>query len=326
MMAGMDSAAKKEAAIQFFGSLFMSGLIAGYVGIPGVSAAMGAAQGVINVMRSEDDDDPLEQRDLETYFRNVVVPNMFGEAKIGDYKISQLLDKGVLDTLTGYNMSNSLSMNNMWFPDQKEQATNVATVQQYLFSMMGPFASLAFNQIPSALDDLNKGKVLQGIEKLLPAVLRAPVTAYRYSQEGARTNRGDVIKEPEEFTKAQLIAQALGARTTGLASQQDVLFKANAIKAKVLQDKGNLITRLDRDTELGSDEAVDTAIENVLKFNYRNPENPINIDNLPAMLQKRMEQRLNSVRGFMVDEKFYPALADLFDVSIEQLEREAAKP
>jgi hypothetical protein len=327
MMAGMDSAAKKEASIQFFGSLFMSGLIAGYVGIPGISAAMGAAQGVINVMRDEDDDDPLEQRDLETYFRNVVIPNMFGEAKIGDYKISELLDKGVLDTLTGYNLSNSLSMNNMWFPDLKDQATSVATVQQYVLSMVGgPFASLMLNQIPSAVDEFHKGKVLQGIEKLLPAMFRTPVTAYRYSQEGVRTGRGAVIKEPEEFTKAQLIAQALGARTTGLASQQETLFKANAIKAKVLQEKGELVTRLDRDTELGSDDAVDAAIENVLKFNYRNPENPINIDNLPDMLQKRMEERLNSVRGFIVDEKFYPALADLFDVPIEQLEREAAKP
>jgi hypothetical protein len=325
MMAGMDSAAKKEAAIQFFGSIFMSGLVAGYVGIPGISAAMGAVQGIINQMRDEEDDDPLEERDLETWFRNVYVPNMFGEAQIGGYKISELLDAGVLDTLTGYNMSNSLSMNNMWFPDQKEQATEVATVQQYALSMLGPFASLTLNQIPSAVDSFKQGKTLQGIEKLLPAALRTPVTAYRYSQEGVRTGAGAVIKEPEEFTRAQLIAQGLGARTTGLASKQDALFKANALKAKVIQEKGELIKRLDRDSELGSDEAVDDAIENVLKFNYRNPTNGINTNDLPKMLQKRLEQRLKSDRGFPIEEKFYPALADLLDVSTEKLEREAAK-
>ena len=325
MMAGMDSAAKKEAAMQFFGSLFMSGLVAGYVGIPGASAAMGAAQGIINQMRDEDDDDPLEERDLQTWFRNVYVPSMFGEAQIGGHKISELLDAGVLDTLTGYNMSNSLSMNNMWFPDQKEQATEVATAQQYALSMAGPFASLMLNQIPSAIDSFKQGKTLQGIEKLLPAVLRAPVTAYRYSQEGVRTGTGAVIKEPEEFTRAQLIAQGLGARTTGLASQQEALFKANAIKAKVIQNKGELITRLDREAELGSNEAVDDAIEKILKFNYRNPTNAINTDNLPDMLQKRLEKRLASDRGFPIDEKFYPALAELLDVPIERLEREAAK-
>jgi hypothetical protein len=216
-------------------------------------------------------------------------------------------------------------MNNMWFPDQKEQATEVATVQQYALSMAGPFASLLLNQIPSAVDSFKQGKTLQGIEKLLPAALRTPVTAYRYSQEGVRTGTGAVIKEPEEFTRAQLIAQGLGARTTGLASKQDALFKANALKAKVIQDKGELIKRLDREAELGSDEAVDDAIEKVLKFNYRNPANGINTDDLPKMLQKRLEQRLKSDRGFPIEEKFYPALADLLDVSTEKLEREAAK-
>jgi hypothetical protein len=325
MMAGMDAAAKKEAATQFFGTLFMSGLLAGYVGVPGISAAMGAIQGIINAMRDEEDDDPLEERDLEFWFRSVFVPNFFGEAQIGGNKISEIIDSGLIDTISGYNMSNSLSMNNMWMPELKEQRNLEDTLQEYALSLMGPFASLALNQIPSGVRLLQEGKTMQGLERLLPAALRQPLTAVRYSQEGATTSTGAIIREPEEFTKAQLLAQAGGARTTGLASAQEANFKANALKAKVVIEKGKLVSRVDLEAMQGSDKEFDDALEKLITFNARNPQVAVKGEQLSKMLKARMEKRLKADRGFDVDKKFYPYLEELLAPSREKLEREAAK-
>jgi hypothetical protein len=325
MMAGMDAAAKKEAATQFFGTLFMSGLLAGYVGIPGISAAMGAVQGIINAMRDEDDEDPLEERDLEFWGRSVFIPEFFGEAQIGGYKISDILDSGLIDTISGYAMSNSLSMNNMWMPELKEQRALEDTVQEYALSLMGPFASLALNQIPSAIRLLQEGKTMQGLERLLPAALRQPLTAVRYSQEGATTSTGAVIREPEEFTKAQLLAQAGGARTTGLASAQEANFKANALKAKVVIEKGKLVNRVDLEATRGDDEAFDDALEKLIAFGARNPQARVDGGDLSKLVQARIAKRAKSDRGFDVDKKFYPYLEQLLEPSREKLEKEAAK-
>jgi hypothetical protein len=324
-MAGMDAAAKKEAATQLFGTLFMSGLLAGYVGIPGISAAMGAVQGIINAMRDEEDDDPLEERDLEFWFRSVFVPNFFGEAEIGGHKISEIIDSGLIDTISGYNMSNSLAMNNMWMPELKEQRHLEDTVQEYAMSLAGPFASLAINQIPSAIRLLQEGKTMQGLERLLPAFFRQPLTAVRYSKEGATTSTGAVIREPEEFTKAQLLAQAAGARTTGLASAQEANFKANALKAKVTLEKGKLVNRVDLEAMRGSDEEFDAALEKLIAFGVRNPQVAVKGEQLSKILKNRMEKRLKADRGFDVDKKFYPYLEELLAPSREKLEREAAK-
>jgi hypothetical protein len=325
--AGLDAASRKEARIQLVGTLTMSLMLAGYVGVPGASMALGAAQALINAMRDDDEeDDPLEKRDLEFWFRSVYLPNMFGDVKIGDKKLGEVIEEGGLDSLTGYDMSNSMSMNNMWFPELKEQRTAQATMMDYAMSLLGPSASLYLKQFPAAYDDFAAGKMMQGFEKLLPAMFRNPVVAYRYSQEGARTGTGAVIKEADEFTKGQLLAQALGFRTEGLAAVQEANFKAEALRQKVIQDKGKVRARLDRELELGSDEAVDKAMDKLLEFNARNPQSAIKGSELSKQMLNRAKQRAMSDRGFKVDKDMYPYLAELLDLSREKLEREAAKP
>jgi hypothetical protein len=325
--AGMDAATKKEARIQLLGTVGMSLLLAGYVGVPGADMALGAAQAFINAMRDEDEeDDPLEKRDFIFWVRSVYIPNLFGDVKIGGRKLGELLDAGALDSLSGYVASNSLSMNNMWMPELKEQKTAQATMMDYAMSLLGPSASLYLKQFPAAYDDFAAGRTMQGFEKLLPALFRQPLTAYRYSQEGARTSTGAVLKEADEFTNGQLVAQALGFRTEGLAAVQEANFKAEAIRQKVVQEKGKVRTRLDRELELGSDEGVDDAMEKLLKFNAKNPQSAIKASELPKQLLERAKQRAASDRGFRVDKDMYPYLAELLDLSREKIEREAAKP
>ena len=325
MTRDMDPQVRKEARIQFIGSMMMSYSLAGYIGIPGVSFAMGILQGLLNGLRGEDDDDELEKRNLEFWFRNKWMPETFGNIKIGGKGLDELLDRGLISGLTGYDITSSLSMNNMWLPEQKEQATAVGEMQSFLLSLAGPGASLATTQIPKAVDYFNQGKVLQGMEQLSPGLFRGSVTAYRYGQEGATTASGAVIKEPNEFTKGQLLAQSAGFVTEGLQAKREAIFALQGEIMKVKQERTKLLDRLDREISQGSDEAVETAFDKVFKFNSRNPMDAIDNDNIKQSLKKQMERRLNSDRGFPIDKKYYPFVMDLLEPSTARLDREAAK-
>jgi hypothetical protein len=325
MTKDMDPAARKEARIQFFGTLGMSFALAGYIGIPGASFAIGAAEALINALKDEDDEDPIEKRNLQLWLRTVYIPNMFGDFKIGDKKLGEILEAGLLNSLTGYDVSSSMNMNNMWIPDVKESATYVAGFQEYLMSMAGPFASLVTKQLPAAIDDFQAGRTMRGFEKLLPNLFRQPVTAARYAEEGATTPTGDIIRDKEEFTQGQLVMQALGFRTEGLAKKQETNFKVNALEQKVIQDRNKLMNRLDTELATGDDIAADNVMEDILEFNYKNPTMMLEARMLNEALLARVKKRAMSDRGFRVDDKLYPQLVELLDLSSELLEREAAK-
>ena len=320
--AGMDAQERKEARVQFIGSLTMSYALAGMVGIPGISFAMGILQGILNGLRGDDEDDPLDGRDLEFWFRNVWLPKTFGNVKVGDRTLDELLDRGLIAGLTGYDISSSLSMNNMWFPEVKEGATASAEVQDYFMSLVGPGASLFLKQIPKAVDYFNQGKVYQGMETLMPAIFRAPMTAARYGKEGATTTSGAIIKDADEFTKGQLLAQSLGFATEGLQARREAIFKLQGEVLKVKRERTALLDRLELEIDKGSDDAVSKAFENIFKFNSKNPMTMIKGEDMSASLKKQMDRKLQSDRGFPIDKKYYPQLIEILEPSYKKLERE----
>lgn len=321
-LAGLDAKDRAKAMTQLVGALTMSTALAGYVGIPGATMAMGAIQGMLNAMRGDDEDDPLEGRDLEFWFRNIWLPQTFGNIKIGDHTLDEVLDRGLIATMTGYDISGSLSMNNMWVPDVKEQATSAAAMQEYFMSLLGPSASITFKQIPTAIDFFNKGEIARGIEQLAPAFVRGSFTAYRYGKEGATTTSGAAIKEAEEFTQGQLLAQSMGFATEGLVARREAIFHLQGEILKVKRERTSLLDRLERELDKGSDEDIEKAFDNVFKFNSKNPYDMIGGDNIKQSIKKQMERKMKSDRGMPIDKKYYPQLIELLEPSEKKLERE----
>ena len=324
MLKGQSKEERREAFRQFFGTLTMSATLAGVMGIPGLSFLLGVLSALRKLSLGEDDEDPLEKRDLEFWFRNVWLPETFGDIKIGGKPLSDLLDRGVIAALTGFDITSSISLNNMWFPEMKETASAQASMQDYFISILGPFASLTLKQLPKAIDFFNQGKILQGMEQLMPAMVRSPITAYRYATEGASTTWGAEIKPDYEFTIGQIIGQSLGFSSEGLVAQREALFKANALRLQVQQDKRKLLDRLDLEFR-GERGDVNDAVDKIINFNRKNWFDPIQVDQLSKSLINRIERRESAERGFPVDEKYYPQLERLLRPGVRKLEAEAAK-
>jgi hypothetical protein len=328
MFAGLDAKDRATAMTQFFGTLAMSGALAGYVGIPGASMMMGVIQGMMNAIRwakddEDEEEDPLGERDLEFSFRNKWLPETFGNVKVGDHTLDEILDRGLLATMTGYDISGSLSMNNMWFPEVKESATATAAVQEYLMSLAGPGASLTLKQVPKAIDYFNKGEILRGFEQLSPAFVRGAFTAERYEREGATTSSGAIIKDAKEFTDGQLWAQRFGFATEGLVAQREAIFHLQGEILKVKRERTAILDRLEREIDKGSDEDVDKAMTKLFKFNANNPYDAIKYENIKASLKKQIERKMMSDRGMPIDKKYYPQVMELLEPATRKLEREA---
>jgi hypothetical protein len=320
---GYSAQERKVAATQLFGTLGYSLSLAGVMGIPGVTFALGILSGLRNLGIDEEDDDELIKRDLEFYLRNVWIPDTFGEMKVGGISLSNVLDRGLIAELTGKDITSSLSFNNMWFPESKEEPTAAAAMQSFLLHMLGPTASLV-SQWATSIDKFNQGKVVEGMERLMPGLVRPVLTSYRYGTEGATTPAGAAIKPAEEFTTGELVAQAMGFSTEGLVAQRETLFKVENLKKQIENSRKSLLNRLALETTRGSED-INKVLDKIIDFNRRNPTFAIDSDTINTSLKNRFERMYATQRGLPIDSKLFPFVRELFNVPIEKLEAEAER-
>jgi hypothetical protein len=138
MLPFLNKSQKKEAAIQFFGTIGMTGMFAGVVGLPGYSMIMGMAEGVREALRPDmededadeyyDDDDegnPLGKRNLDLWFREWFIPTYFGPdsglaSAMGlteeqALTLQRAVKLGPISAFTDLNIGSSVSLNNLFF-------------------------------------------------------------------------------------------------------------------------------------------------------------------------------------------------------------------
>ena len=300
MFYGLDAKDKAQAMTKFMGALLMSLSLAGYVGVPGISMAIGAAQWMVNNLGGDDEDDEeklLEERDWEFWFRNVWLPETFGETT------GRILNRGLIAETTGYDITGSLSFQNMWFPEVKEQATAQATVDDYLLSLLGPSASL-IRTVPKAIDFFNKGEIMRGMETLMPAFVKGAFTAERYSREGAVTTANLPIKEAREFTEGQLFMQTLGFASTDLVAQRELIYDMQGAILKVQRERAQLLDRLGKAETSEDEKDVDKIMDDIDKYNAKNSFLPIDDQTIKQSLTKRQKAIANAQRGVPYNKRF----------------------
>ena len=311
----------------FTGTLGMTALLAGIRGTFMYSVVMGTIQGMINLMRmAGDDDDELElwQTNFKKYFENVWLPQHFGEPTIGGVPLSELMLTGTIDNLTGFDISSSLSMD-FWFTDDSPPSDWGNVVADTLVDYGGASVGL-LDTWAKGVRDAQNGDWVKAWEKWTPAMFRGLLTDLRYTQEGARVGNLLVIKEAEEFTKAQLAMQALGYKTKALAERQKDIFVYNNEVQKIKDQRANIIRQIERSAELDRDTRFEAMIDKATRFNsmYPNPELTIEYEDIEKAFDRRREMAEENIRGIRHDEKF-ENLLDLQDRTERLLDKEAVK-
>lgn len=314
---------RKEAATMLFGTLGMTALMAGASGSFGYSVIMGTIQGIRNALRDADEEDPLEEKDFELWFRNTWLPEFFGDTKIMGMKLSELIDSGVLNTATGYDVASGISLNNLWFHDTPDATRWKSGFDNLLISMMGPGVSVG-RQAAASIDDFNNGEFLKGTEKLLPAFFRGTATAIRYDQEGAKSTTGAEIKAKEDFTMAQLAAQMLGFRTTGLSQIMNNNFAIQQMVNGLKGERAGLMKQLDIAIQSDNDQNIEDVLDDIYDFSARYPTYEIKPKEIAASLKAREKVRAQSEAGLYLDKRAKD-FELLRERALDNLEREASK-
>jgi hypothetical protein len=308
----------------FTGTLGMTALLTGIRGTFMYSVIMGTIQGMINLIRmAGDDDDELElwQTNFKKYFENVWLPEMFGEPTIGGVPLSELMLTGTIDNLTGYDISSSLSMD-FWFTDESPPSDWGNFVADTLVDWGGASVGLV-DTWAKGVKDAQNGDWVKAFEKWTPAMFRGLLTDVRYTQEGARAGNLQIIKEADEFTRAQLAMQALGYKTKGLAERQKDIFTYNNERQKIDAKRADIIKQIERSAELDRDDRFQAMIDKALLFNsmYPNPELAIEYEDIERAFDRRMKLLQNNIRGVTQEQKF-SNLLDLQDRTEKLLDEE----
>lgn len=319
---------KAEAAKIFFGTLGTTFILSGAAGLPMFSAVMGLigwAWGAI-----DDDEKPKDAKDLDfiLWFRTVFLPEQLGHITIGDKKLSDVVDRGLLNAFTGLDFASRTQLNDLWFRDLKETRTAREELTQYAIEKAGPGVNMILSWA-DAYEAFKNGDYQKGVEKISPALIRNLVLTHKYATEGAKDNKGAQIMSKDAFTTGELIGQAIGFRSDLLANTQNVTFKLIGIQQKIENERQKLFDNIDREYRNKNFKAYNNILtKDVVAFNKKYPAFAIEVDDLQSSLERRAKQRNESWRGLRLNEKnaaLFAPVAKPSRMAIAEREREAKK-
>lgn len=325
---------KKDAATKIFGTIGMAGMFSGVVGLPFYGAMVGAAEGVRELFRPDEDDDPQKQiwydatdptnplgyRNLDLWFRGYWIPKMFGSdsdiAKalgLSD-EAAELLARsivmGPVSALTDANIGTSTNINvtDMFFRLDTPTKFDENAFGNMVFDLVSGAAGSMFKSILSGVQDIQEGQVNRGVEKLLPAILRGPAKAFRLSEEGLLTRKGAEVKPEEFYTTAKLLPQVFGMSSTETDAIQKASFAAKQLLVELKQERQDRLNRLNLAAMRYSQEPsnshyddMEEALVDIMEFNYKNGFGPLYIDSktIHSSITGQAERRGSALQGLM---------------------------
>jgi predicted Fe-Mo cluster-binding NifX family protein len=308
MIPFLNKEGKKEAITKFFGMMGTSFLLAGAANMALFSPIMGLmgwAWGQLGL----DDDWPEELKDLdfETWFRTVFLPEKLGDVEIGGVPVSDIVDRGPLNAITGYDIGSRIGLNDLWGRDSKETKTSRESAIAFMLDHFGgPTASLLLG-FADAYDAYALGDYQKMLEKMLPAAVRNLVVANKYADEGMKTSRGKELVSKDDIKTGELIGQAIGFRPDILAATQGPAFKFSGIDQKITNQRNLLLNKLDfqlrKDTDNGVEKFNEILTNEIPKFNAQYPTYKLDGASIRNSLRERAKQRESSRAGVNVTKK-----------------------
>jgi hypothetical protein len=330
MLPFLNKEGKKEAATKFFGMMGTSALLGGVANMALFSPIMGLIGWAWSKMRDDKDwPEELKDIDFETWFRQVFLPEKLGDVTVGGVPVSDLIDRGPLNALTGYDIASRIGLNDLWGRASKEVKTSRDSAIAFMLDNFGGPTSSLLLGFADAYDAYALGDYQKMQEKLAPSAIRNLLIANRMADEGMKTGRGVELVGKNDVKTGELIGQAVGFRPDILAATQGPAFKLIGIEQKINNQRNLILNKLDfqlrKDTDEG-DKKYNEILENeVEKFNKKYPSYALDDDAIDASITKKAEQRATSRAGVVMNEKNIPIYEEGVNTLEARLDRRVAE-
>jgi hypothetical protein len=308
----LDGRTRWEATKKFFGTLGATLVLGGVAALPWVfSAVLGFIAAAWKAL-GEDDDRPKDVRGMDFFFwwRTKWLDEQLGETRIGGVKMSDVVDRGVLNAITGADFASRLSLNNLWLREGKETQNLRDQAAAFALEKAGPSVN-AIISIGEGVEAAVDGDYKKMLQKAAPAGFRNFATTYELWKQGSKDNKGTEILSRDGFTTGELLFQIVGFRSDLLSNTQYVNFKAIGLDQKIKLERGKVLDKLDRAYRENDADDYAKYIAEEAEFNKQYPTYKIELADRIRSLQEKAERRGKSWRGVTITKENAALFADV---------------
>ncbi len=286
---GESAEVKREARTKFAGFLGMTALFAGAAGLPvgGLFVMANLIQGMFG-----DDDEPW---DAEIEFRNWLA-NTFPEG------VSDVLDRGAVNTLTGLDFSSRVSIGDLIWRAPDRDLDGAGMFQHVVEQMLGPVGGLAARPF-TMYDELREGRWVRAAEAASPKFLRDLVQSGRFAEEGVLTRKGAEILAPGELSSYELFAKALGMNPDDLAVRYQQNSAIKLYEQRITDRRRVLVAAAAMAIMAKDTQGQAAAREKIAAFNKVHPEIKISVETLKRSVRAREMMRERAKGGIAINPK-----------------------
>jgi hypothetical protein len=265
---------RKKARSRFMGILGMTSMFAGVSGLPLYWAVAAIAN-----MLFDDPDEPYDfADDTRIWLADMTSP-----------ETAEFIMKGAWDSVTGTTLSGRTSLNNLWIREAPESKRGKDLLLHLAGEAAGPIFGVGMNFF-QGFSDFAKDQPQRGIERFMPKAAADVMKTIRYSTQGAQSYRGDLIVSPEEFTKPEIFAQAMGLAPARLTLQYEQNRIIKDRERRLVDRRKQLTDRYFVAVRLGDRRSMVHAIRGISAWNEKQPRWPIT----PATIKRSAKTRANT--------------------------------
>ena len=297
----LDPKDQREARRALAGILGMHALAAGAIGLPitGMLATasiliakkskLGAAAFGVAALAAlasgGDDDDPYE---LENVIRNWL-------ADIHP-KFADLVFGGAPRAFSPVDLSGRVGLNNLIIPDVQDGIEGADWSNAYAAALLGPVAGIGTN-MAKGMQLMGEGHYRRGLESMLPIVIRNPIKAWRYADEGVLAKDGKVIQG--DVGGVGIFSQAIGFSPSDVRTSMEGRSAINAYRNKLNNGRNNLMDAWVNARREDNGQSMEDTWTAILEYNQKvGQKNPsLRINRIQLMQRYKERERKNKDAG-----------------------------
>lgn len=279
---------RKVAARTVAGMTAMTALLAGATGLP-VYNAVRATANAANALFGDDN----EPWNFDDAFHRWLADNLGPDA-------ARLIAEGPTNYLTGANLASRTSMANLWIHDNDQGLEGADAYHALLENLAGPAGGIVQNYYVGS-EDVRRGHLWRGVERMLPTAVKNAMKATRYAHEGVNSLRGDPIVP--DVSGYEDFLQAIGFQPAMVANQYRINTSLKNYTGEVKDRRVNLMNAYAMAVKSRDTESQQTAMQKIAAFNQAHPEVPITRPVLQSSLRQRARLSAQAQHGIILNKR-----------------------